>query len=169
MSESSMTEIIPGLWLGNLRSRCNTKALTVRRIACVINCCRSCSLKSEKHFNDSLDTIPPLPSNIEQVNLNIIERGPGDINSFDSMKLALPLAIDIIDRNLTSGKSVLVHCYAGRQRSPAVIVGYLVHKCNYTVEEAYEIVSALWVYTGTDYLECVQQYFTSVKSDDSLN
>lgn len=134
---SSMTEIIPNLWLGNLKARANIKLLSTRRFSCVINCCSP----------DIIDRygVPHLPHSIHQVHLNITENGTDDQCS---MRAAIPVAIKTIDYYLNRGAGpVLVHCYAGRQRSPKIIVSYLVERCGYTVDEAYGIVRKLWVYT----------------------
>lgn len=151
---ASMTEVIPNLWVGNLRARANIKLLTTRRFSCIINCCSA----------DLLDrySMPPLPHTIHQVNLNIIERGPDDSNSMESMLAAIPLAVGVIEKYLNSGMGpVLVHCYAGRQRSPSIIISYLVEKCGYSVDSAYDIVSGLWVYTGNDYLDTIREWSRS--------
>ena len=48
--------------------------------------------------------------------------------------ICLDLAIPFIE----SGEKTLVHCLAGISRSPTIIIGYLVEKCEMTLQEAYD-------------------------------
>ena len=56
------------------------------------------------------------------------------------MAKLLPQYVEIIDKSLTENKPVLVHCYAGRQRSASLIAAYLIYKYNYTLDEAYKLI-----------------------------
>lgn len=53
----------------------------------------------------------------------------------------VPLAMLFIDAALKNG-SCLVHCVAGRSRSAAIIIAYLINKCHYSYYEAYDYVKA---------------------------
>lgn len=139
----SMTEILPGLWVGNLKARGDTEALVARGFGCVINCCSRSILS---RYN-----IRGLPDSIEQIHLSIKERGPDDKESIDSMINALPIALDRIEAYLNIGKPVLVHCYAGKHRSPTIIIAYLMRKCRLSLAAATDIVRTLWTWTGSDY------------------
>jgi dual specificity phosphatase 12 len=48
----------------------------------------------------------------------------------------IPEAIKFIDRELMSGKTVLIHCAAGISRSSSVAVAYFMVKYNFTYDEA---------------------------------
>jgi dual specificity MAP kinase phosphatase len=48
----------------------------------------------------------------------------------------LPGAVQAIDAALSRGQKVLVHCYAGIQRSASVVAAYLMWKYGATVAEA---------------------------------
>lgn len=53
----------------------------------------------------------------------------------------VPLAMLFIDTALKNG-NCLVHCVAGRSRSAAIIIAYLINKCHYSYYEAYDYVKA---------------------------
>ena len=59
------------------------------------------------------------------------------INSF-----LLNLAADMIDENLSSGKTVLVNCNMGQERSPLAVVWYLYRKKGLSIDEAYKLVAS---------------------------
>jgi len=145
-----MTEILPNLWVGNLKSRNNLKFLTSRKIQCVVNCCGA----------DIIDrySIVQLPIHVKQLHLGIIERGPEDPVSMDSMYQQLQPTINVIEHYLEKQQPVLVHCYAGRQRSPAIIMAYLIWKCSFTIKEAHGIVHHLWPHSGSDYSAALERY-----------
>ena len=56
------------------------------------------------------------------------------------MLQALPEACDAIAAALGEGRAVIVHCYAGQQRSPAVIAAYLMRERGWSPEEAVRFV-----------------------------
>jgi protein-tyrosine phosphatase len=56
------------------------------------------------------------------------------------MREYLPRVISAIDSVRTSGGSVLVHCRAGMQRSPAVIAAYLMHTQGMGRDEAIQFI-----------------------------
>lgn len=64
--------------------------------------------------------------------------GLEDSNSADLLKV-LPEICNFINSQLEKG-NVLVHCLRGKNRSCAVVVGYLIKKYNLPYEEALEIV-----------------------------
>lgn len=53
---------------------------------------------------------------------------------------ALPAACSAIDAALAAGRPVLVHCYAGQQRSPAVVAAYLMLSRGLSAEAAVRFV-----------------------------
>ncbi len=50
------------------------------------------------------------------------------LSAFMTMESHLPRLINEIDRIRGSGQTVLVHCFAGQQRSAAVVAAYLMSK-----------------------------------------
>lgn len=73
---------------------------------------------------------------VQRVEIFPLQDGPGD---------DLPLlakAVDILARLVEEGPPVLVHCRAGRSRSAAVVVGYLMKSRGWTATEALAFVGS---------------------------
>jgi protein-tyrosine phosphatase len=106
----SYNEIIPGLWLGDKNSSHNTDFLTEKKIKCIINC--SVDLP---FINDSSIIKKRIPVN--------------DDLSFEANKTILKYlnkCLEFIHENILNNKNILVHCYAGKQRSATIILCYLI-------------------------------------------
>lgn len=58
----------------------------------------------------------------------------------ETMFSVFPHVVGEIHEQLEAGNTVIVHCLAGQQRSPAVIVAYLMIKCGYEMSAAIEYV-----------------------------
>lgn len=59
-------------------------------------------------------------------------------------------ALEFIQEGLDAGCGVLVHCCAGRSRSVACVIAYLVRRYGWTVEEALEVVGRVRVVRPND-------------------
>lgn len=57
-------------------------------------------------------------------------------SSIIQMATYLPNIAAIINRHLKNGHTVLVHCYAGRQRSCAIVAAYLMKYKHYRLKQA---------------------------------
>jgi len=82
----------------------------------IVNCTKNFSMKHSNNYRISVD----------------------DDMSDDAIKImyeSFTDVVNIIDKNLKNNKTVIVHCFAGIQRSAAVICAYLmIH--GYTLEDA---------------------------------
>lgn len=103
--------IIPGLWLGNIEAAKNKKFMINNNIKLIINC----SNDIPNFFNNSIQTIR-IP-----VDDSLMEK------DFVIMSKYIPSIIEIIYDNLYRGNNVLVHCYAGMQRSASVVCAFLMY------------------------------------------
>ena len=106
---SSATEILPGLWLGDIKAALDTGFLKEKNIECVINCTRQHPFSSDSSIK--LKYRIPVKDNLEITEMGKLYKSLDQIS--DKIKSSLILC------------NVLVHCYAGKQRSAAVIIGYL--------------------------------------------
>ena len=125
----SYDEIIPNLYIGNIDSANNLSFLKDKKIKVIINCS-----KQIPNFFESQK---------EQLNLEYY-RLPVDDSLLDEdikdMEILLPKFVNIINNALLENKPVLVHCYAGRQRSACLIAAYLIYKYKYSLDEVYKFI-----------------------------
>jgi protein-tyrosine phosphatase len=102
-------EIIPNLWLGNRNSPQELDKLESKNIKLIINC--------------SKDIIYETNENIQVIRLAI-----HDLNSVESnqiLETQIDYLTEIINIYLNNNYGVLIHCYAGVQRSATVVLCYL--------------------------------------------
>jgi len=115
-------EIIPNLWLGSRNAPIERENLRKHNIKLIVNC--------------SKDINYPADSDIQIIRLPI-----NDINSTESntiIEQKIDMIIYIIDTYLKNNFGVLVHCYAGIQRSATVVLCYLMKYKNLNINVAKE-------------------------------
>jgi dual specificity phosphatase 12 len=105
-----MIEILPGLYLGNVQDSMDIATLQIKRIYGIINCTKDLPFHPE--FKGPTMRIP------------VNDDGQSDAGLLEH----LPSAIQAIDSSLMNGSPILVHCFAGIQRSAAVIAAYVMYK-----------------------------------------
>lgn len=114
--EDKFNEIIPGLYLGNYDIATNIPFIVGKNIKLVINC--------------SIDLA--FPNFYKKINnLNYLRVPVNDSKSkFDQliMNLSLIKICPIIHKYLVDNKNIYIHCYAGMQRSPTVVLCYLIYR-----------------------------------------
>ena len=113
------SEIIPNLFVGNLVDSAGFKGKSI------------CVLEQRETFAENATWIPILtylPASVEGVTIPRAD------------KKQLDTAADVIESLLASDSKVLVHCAAGIERSPLVVVWYLHTKAGKTIDNAYELV-----------------------------
>lgn len=150
MSKSAM-EIIPGLWLGNIKSRVDQDFLSSRNISVIINCCKPDIV--HRYFPDF-----NLESKLKVKIYDLSIKDHNDITSVNDMFSKLQYITHIINSALLQKKNILVHCYAGKQRSPTVICAFLMWKCNIRALEAIRVVKSRWPITDINYLRSLIRY-----------
>ncbi len=115
----SASQIIKGLWIGDMNAAVDKNFFIKYNIGAVINCTPNVPMKFKvKYMHIDID------DSLQQKDIN-------------KMIEALPYAISFIHkyRDL-EGKNVLVHCHAGMQRSAAIVVAYLSHYHKMTLKQA---------------------------------
>jgi protein-tyrosine phosphatase len=101
--------IIPGLWLGNKKSSMNEEFLKNNRITVVFNCTKDLPFHSSIKRRYRV----PVDDNLQ----------PDEIRNLELWSYEI---VYKIKKEHNSGKNILVHCYAGMQRSAASIAMYLI-------------------------------------------
>ena len=117
ISKNNADLIIPGLWLGNGKASLDDKFLKENNIHVVFNCTKDLPFHSsiQKRYRVPVDD-----------NLRAEEIRNMELWSFE--------AIYKLTKEHKQG-NVLVHCYAGMQRSAAVVAMYLIAKYGMKKEE----------------------------------
>ena len=107
--------IIPGLWLGNAKASMNENFLKENGITCVFNCTKD----QPFHSHTKKRYRVPVDDNLKSEEIRNMELW--------SYEIVYKLTKEHKQEN------VLVHCYAGMQRSAAVIAMYLI--ANYRMKK----------------------------------
>jgi protein-tyrosine phosphatase len=126
-NDNSCNKIFDNLYLGNIDSSRNIniiKKLNIKYIFNISNCIPN-------YFSCDKD--------IKYYNLYVAD----DLSeySINLMYDKLPELVKELDNCMNANDgNILVHCYAGRQRSAILIAAYLAYKYYHTPDEAYEFI-----------------------------
>ncbi len=106
---SNADEIIPRLWLGNVRASQDDQFIKQNNIEVVFNCTKNLS------FSPSIPNKYriPLDDNLEEEEIRNM--------ALWSNEIAFKIIVEYL-----SGKAILVHCMAGMQRSAAAVAMFLI-------------------------------------------
>jgi len=115
----SGNEIIPNLWLGDINSA-DDKFIIDNKITCIINCTETLPFSNIRHIKNRIRV--PIKDNLE-----------GD--EIFKMYTLLDKGANLIDK-LIRNNIILIHCYAGKQRSVAIVLAYLMKYGNFKLQEA---------------------------------
>jgi Dual specificity phosphatase, catalytic domain len=123
----SVTEVIPGLWLGNQAASQSEKFVRSNRIGLIIN--------ATKHIPCRFRGRGPM-----YVRVPVNDHGfVGPDQNVEIMKKYLPELMRLIIRARRRGIPILVHCHAGAQRSAIIVAAYLLYRGHVgSVSEAVE-------------------------------
>lgn len=102
-------QIVPRIWLGGIDSAQSSKFITKNKITVIINCTKDIPfLKIPGIYKYRV----PVDDNLEP-------------NEIASMEKWLYHILPLIDHHYKKGSVILIHCYAGMQRSAIVLFSYL--------------------------------------------
>lgn len=110
------TQIVPNLWVGDIRSPCNKDSLKENNIEMIVSAVYGAKAHHPFHFN------------YEKANLRDVENE----NIIGEIERLLPQ----IREEITRGKGVLVHCMQGASRSASIVAAYLMKYHSMESEEA---------------------------------
>lgn len=115
----SVCEVMPGLWLGNIKIAQNLSFFETNDIHCVINCSKDLPFYCNKCENIRISVNDDLK-----------------ISEINKLYEYFDKAADFINSRLLDNKNILVHCYAGKQRSASIIVVYLMKYCDLSLKNS---------------------------------
>lgn len=135
------TEVIPNLWIGDIRSALDLAFLKSHRITVIINC----------------TTKYPFPKH-NSIHIRVAVRDRGIAEDIDTMYHALNKVVPEIYRLLSRGERILIHCYAGCQRSVCIVLAFLIRYADMTVQEAIDTLHTKWSRIGLHFSESLCRY-----------
>jgi hypothetical protein len=144
--------ILPNLYLGSIRAT-EPEGLRQYRINTVISLCKA---------------KPVQQAGIKYHRIVLPDQGE---SSVDEIYLKIREILELLQASLSNGEHVLVHCYAGERRSPAIIMCYLVDQGKLTLERAIDWVASRWTKTRLTYIRTVVRCFLTsshLRSDFSF-
>lgn len=115
------TQVLPHLYLGNMRDASNTSVLARLNIRFILNV----TAKPASYT---------IPSGFNYKHLEAADNGIQNLRQF------FEEAFDFIDEAKKANTGVLVHCQAGISRSPTIAVAYLMKHYLMAMAEAYKFV-----------------------------
>ena len=141
------TEIIPNLWVGDIRSSIDTSFLLRNKINVIINC------------TYKYNFVPGF--NGEKIKIPIKDRGINeDIDHmYDYLIEFVPKIYDMIK----NGKRILIHCYAGKHRSIALVAAFIVKYTDLNVDTTLNLLQSKWkridIY-NFNFIESLYRYYS---------
>lgn len=123
------TKILPKLYLGNYKAAKNAEFFKDKKIKAVLNCSKDLpntfACKKDKNGVEEVEYMRiPIDDSLKEVD-------------FEKCYKFMPVIIEFIHKHIVLQKNnILVHCYAGRQRSAISVAVYLVVKYNMTPADA---------------------------------
>jgi len=117
----SFDKIAPRIFLGNEDASKDASFFKKNRIKAVLNCSRDLDMPFKE--NPKIEYLRiPIDDSLKQADIKKAEE-------------LIPIAVAFIHKHVVIEKScVLVHCYAGRQRSAIMLAAYLVSKGKSPIE-----------------------------------
>lgn len=145
----SATEILPNLWISGIVGVRSNIFYKNNNIKCVINCSKDLPFYS----SDTLNVRIPVHDNLKKIEIQ---------NLYKYMEKAT----NIIHSHFKNNQAVVVHCYAGKQRSASIIVAYLIKYGNMSIEDAVNSIKSKRAYVFTpcnNFIEAIKLFKKNLK------
>ena len=155
--QASYNKIIDGLFLGDHRSSTNIGLLARERISLVVNCSKDLPFQERIH-------------GIERFRVSVHDNLQE--SEIRAMLPYLSSAADIIHRHISQGNAVLVHCWAGRQRSASVLAAFLIRYGNMNLKSAIEFIRhfrPVAFRPGVNFLKTLKQFEHNEHSRNNMS
>jgi protein-tyrosine phosphatase len=124
---TSYNKVANRLYLGNFQAAKDKQFFKDKNIKAVLNC----TVDIPNHFANNKD--------IEYMRIPVEDSLKE--KDFEKMYLYMPVIVEFINKHLNLQKNnLLIHCWAGRQRSAISIAAYLVAKHGMTPHEACKLI-----------------------------
>jgi len=115
----AVSQILSNLWLGDIRIAKNKLFFNENNINIVINCSKDIPFYSNYTENIRIS----VDDSLEDKDINLLYK-------------YIPKAVEYINNNIIESKNILVHCYAGKQRSASIVVAYLMKYGNMNLKDS---------------------------------
>jgi predicted protein tyrosine phosphatase len=141
----TVQEILPGfLFLSGRKGAARARHLAIDAVLRVADRGRRESVAEAVGAGDAGDqrqTTPMVQMREEAGGVRVLQFVFPDSAEVD-LTLFVPAALDFLDEARRAGRRVLVHCHAGHSRSVALLLAYLLLRCDMSLREGWELVRA---------------------------
>lgn len=147
MSNENAHEIIPRVWLGNYKASQDEYFLKEKGIDTVFNCTKDLPF----HASIRRRYRVPVDDNLQTDEIRNMELWSYEI-------------VYKLNKEYKEGHTILVHCAAGMQRSPAVIAMFLIAVFGMTHEQAIQYIQQkrpIAFHFNTNFLKAIQGFENS--------
>jgi len=138
------TEIIPNLWFGNITSSTNNDFKSLITVNNLINCEKDLHyLGNYKEYNE------PLKKNFQMFEINKMDEYLDECTEF-------------ININLKNNNTVFVLCDNGTQKSPTIILAYLIRYAKLSIESAIKCIKTKnnkVFYPSIEYIYSIKKFY----------
>jgi len=121
--QNSADEILPNLWLGNIKAATDPRWLGEKGIQCIFNCTKD---------------IPFVPTTPRQYRVPVDDNLQAE--EIRNLELWSYEIVFKMMREYRTGQPMLVHCHAGMQRSAACVAMFLIATKHMNPEQAYKYI-----------------------------
>ena len=149
----NVCEILPNLWLGNMKIAQTSSFFIEHDINCVINCSKDIPFYNDKCKNVRIS----VHDNLERQEIAKL------YEYFDS-------SADFIHEQLSNNRNILVHCYAGIQRSASIILAYLIKYSSITLKNGVNLIQSKrsQAFTpGINFISSLEKYQNKIAHNKS--
>lgn len=154
---SDYAKLLPFFFVGNVRSRYDLELLKTEKVRLIVNVGSADMiqryLESPLSTEDEAATEAALGKSRRITLVTLNARDQGDVQSVDNLTYIIHQTklIHDITNVIARGRSVLVHCYAGKHRSPCIGIAVLMRVLRLSYDMAYKEVKRTWSRTSERY------------------